>query len=112
MKTKSVIQLAEQILKLNPTSGELGEGRCRQLQELATEVLNSLSSPCLTMGYHVGDKFMVIEDVSGFHVGQIVELYMDDGTNSPLFKGENAMFANCDGQEGAYLPLRLVKKIS
>lgn len=60
-------------------------------------------TPCEELGYAVGDKFIVLSNTV-FNEGQIVTLYEDDGSASPLFSGEG-VWNNCDGKPGAYLPL-------
>lgn len=68
-------------------------------------------TPCEELGYKVGDKFTVLESVEGFTLGQEIMLYRDDGTNDPLFIGQNSRYNNADGKEGAYLDIKFVKKI-
>lgn len=67
---------------------------------------------CQKLGYKVGDKFEIIrENNDGFLVGTIVRLYEDDGTEWPLFAGENTKFRNAYGEEGAYTYLGNVKPL-
>lgn len=39
---KAAKELVEIVVSLNPKSGELGEGRCLQMQEIANELLEKL----------------------------------------------------------------------
>ncbi|AHX01161.1 hypothetical protein M316_0096 [Nitrincola phage 1M3-16] len=68
-------------------------------------------TPCEELGYKVGDKFEVLESSAGFTPGAIIELYEDDGSDCPIFKGLNSQYKHCDGEEGTYLELDNVKKI-
>lgn len=67
-------------------------------------------TPCEELGYKIGDKFVVSSPLSTtFHKGTIVELYTDDGTMIPLFKGKTpSNWCCCDGEDGAYLKLEHV----
>ena len=49
-----------------------------------------MTTPCEILGYKVGQKFKLIEDVGFIDLkkGDIVELYNDDGTASPKFISE------------------------
>src|SRR5690554_7231836 len=67
-------------------------------------------TPCEKMGYKVGDKFKVLSSVEGFTEGQEIELYEDDGTDMPLFSGENIYHDHAGGNPGAYFPLSEVEK--
>ena len=69
-------------------------------------------TPCEKMGYKVGDKFKVLSSVEGFTEGQEIELYEDDGTDMPLFSGENNYHNHAGGNPGAYFPLSEVEKIT
>lgn len=70
-------------------------------------------TPCETEGYKVGDKFEVILDLYGFRKGQVVTLYQDDGSDCPLFKGDNDELNHAEGECGAYMRLGTeVKPIS
>ena len=43
-------------------------------------------TPCEKLGYKVGDKFLVLEDdTSYFDEGEVVILYIDDGSTIPRF---------------------------
>ena len=42
-------------------------------------------TPCEKLGYKVGDRFKMIDPTHGGYVGQIAELYYDDGTHEPKF---------------------------
>lgn len=58
-----------------------------------------MSTPCETLGYKVGQKFELLEDVGflGLKKGTIVKLYNDDGTTAPAFTSEcrlNRFFLN------------------
>ena len=68
-------------------------------------------TPCQKLGYKVGDEFIIQKETCGFVKGQTVELYEDDGTNEPLFRGDNMCYNHCDGREGAYFDLDLVIKV-
>lgn len=71
-----------------------------------------MKTPCQKLGYKVGDKFEIIrENRDGFSVGTIVSLCRDDGTNMPLFAGENTRFRNAYGEAGAYTNLYNVKPL-
>ena len=50
-------------------------------------------TPCEKLGYKVGDKFEVLTDDDGFEIGSIVELWRDDDSICPLFRGKG-----CDGE--------------
>ena len=50
-------------------------------------------TPCEKLGYKVGDKFEVLTDDDGFEIGSIVELWHDDDSICPLFRGKG-----CDGE--------------
>lgn len=67
-------------------------------------------TPCEELGYKVGDRFLVLE-TSTFQKGAIVELYRDDGTACPLFKGNETKYKLCDGAPGAFIPLKKVQKL-
>src|SRR5690554_671187 len=70
-------------------------------------------TPCEKMGYKVGDKFKVLSSVEGFTEGQEIELYEDDGTDMPLFSGENIYYNHAAGcNPGAYFLLSDVEKIT
>ena len=73
------------------------------------EQVNKLLTPCEQLGYKVGDKFVVIRETAGFTKDQIINLYKDDGSHMPLFKGENSRYASCSGESGAYLDLSYAK---
>ena len=49
-------------------------------------------TPCEKLGYKVGDKFVVLTDDDGFEIGSIVELWRDDDSICPIFRGNG-----CDG---------------
>lgn len=67
-------------------------------------------TPCEKLGYKVGDRFKMIDPTHGGYVGQIAELYYDDGTHEPKFKTSPCTFNCCDGEPGAYYSLdRFVK---
>lgn len=68
-------------------------------------------TPCQELGYKVGDEFVVLVTDWGFTKSQIIKLYEDDGSNSPLFIDNNTDYNNADGKEGAYLSLTKVKKV-
>ena len=68
-------------------------------------------TPCEKLGYKVGDDFMVLASIVGFKSGQVVTLFEDDGSGSPLFKGDNNTYTLCDGKPGAHLLLDKVCKI-
>lgn len=79
-------------------------------------------TPCEKLGYKVGDTFTVtcgsgeykttpytIKLSSGFTAGQVITLSRDDGSDIPLFSGENERY--CNGPKdtpGAYLSLAYV----
>src|SRR5690554_1368778 len=71
-----------------------------------------IMTPCEKMGYKVGDKFKVLSSVEGFTEGQEIELYEDDGTDMPLFSGENIYHNHVGGNPGAYFLLSEVEKIT
>ena len=54
--------------------------------------------------YKVGDVFEVVEDTKAFSKGSIVELFLDDETEMPLFKLLNGYtnYDKCNGSAGAY----------
>ena len=71
-----------------------------------------MKTQCQKLGYKVGDKFEIIqENTAGFHVGTIVRLCKDDGTDMPLFSGDNSLFRNAYGEEGAFTRLENVRPI-
>ena len=69
-------------------------------------------TPCEQLGYKVGDKFIVTNGMcSTFALHTIVELYEDDGSAAPLFKGKTTgNWRAADGKEGAYAKLDYVSK--
>lgn len=70
-------------------------------------------TPCEKLGYKVGDKFEVLNGNNGFEKGQVVTLFKDDGSDTPLFKGVNNRFKHADGAGGAYMTLESeVKPVS
>jgi hypothetical protein len=71
-----------------------------------------MTTPCEKLGYKVGDKFRCLSGHVGFEIGQIIALYRDDGSYSPLFFGKNSEYTNCDGKPGAHLNLDYVEKIN
>ena len=74
------------------------------------EQANKPLTPCEQLGYKEGDKFIFIEGCSTFDKGTIVELFKDDGTKSPLFKGKTTKnWCIAAGEEGAYAGLNFVK---
>ena len=73
--------------------------------------MNTKLTPCQELGYKVGDKFEVLKSVCGFTKGRTITLYRDDGSDCPLFEGENSNHATCDGAEGAYMSLEDVKPL-
>lgn len=76
------------------------------------EQANKLLTPCEQLGYKVGDKFIVTEYCVNFEKGTSVELFRDDGTRSPLFKGKTkGEWFWCDGEEGAYAGINQLKPI-
>lgn len=68
-------------------------------------------TPCEEKGYKVGDKFEVLDDIDGFKKGQTLTLHRDDGTDIPLFKGENDRFKHADGELGAYVHIDNVRPV-
>lgn len=71
-----------------------------------------MKTPCQKLGYKVGDKFEIIqENNDGFSVGTVVSLCKDDGTDMPLFAGENTKFRNAYEEEGAYTRLANVRPL-
>ena len=50
-------------------------------------------TPCEKLGYKVGDEFEVLTDGDGFEIGSIVELWCDDDSICPVFRGKG-----CDGR--------------
>lgn len=76
-------------------------------------------TPCEKLGYKVGDKFAVRDDLSaqavreclGFEPGQIIILYRDVADYVPLFAGDNSNWSHADGNGGAYVHLDLVTKV-
>lgn len=69
-------------------------------------------TPCEKLGYKAGDKFRVVSDDTLFTNGSIVELYSDDCSRAPCFKGDTQGVYHCAGQdEGAYMHLDNVVKI-
>ena len=73
---------------------------------------NKPLTPCEILGYKVGDKFIVTEYYHTFKNGTIIELFKDDGTSIPLFKGKTREGNRlCKGEEGAYAGLHQVKPI-
>lgn len=73
------------------------------------EQANKLLTPCEQLGYKVGDKFVVKQEIAGFTKNQIITLYKDDGSHIPLFKGENSRYAICDGESGGISRLIICK---
>lgn len=74
------------------------------------EQANKLLTPCEQLGYKVGDKFIVVRHCSTFRIGTIVELFKDDCSSTPLFKGKTTgAWMLCKGEEGAYAELEQVK---
>lgn len=71
-----------------------------------------MTTPCEVLEYKIGDRFEVIES-STFSKSSIVELFRDDGSNSPLFKliSGDCSHNCCDGEVGAYTKLDRLKKI-
>lgn len=70
-------------------------------------------TPCEEKGYHVGDKFIVVDSIA-FVIGSVVELEDDDESDFPLFKlisGECRWKNSADHQPGAYTHLDDVKKL-
>lgn len=66
-------------------------------------------TPCEQLGYKVGDKFVITGDSETFEKETIVELFEDDGSNIPLFKGKTvAGWTLCKGEEGAFTKLSQV----
>lgn len=76
-------------------------------------------TPCEKLGYKVGDKFTFVEGVhparieivTGFKRDQTITLYCDDGTEAPLFSGENTKYQLADGEPGAFVALVLLTKV-
>ena len=109
------LKLAEMVMSLNPTAGELGEGMCRQMQDIAAQIVESYMTPCRKLGYEVGDNFRVTHKKAvdvGFEYNQIITLYEDDGSDFPLFRGNNSRYNHCNGKGGAYLHLDFVEKVN
>lgn len=69
-------------------------------------------TPCEQLGYKIGDKFIVTNGMcSTFALHTVVELYEDDGSDAPLFKGKTTgNWRAADGKEGAYAKLDYVSK--
>ena len=77
-----------------------------------SEQTNKILTPCEQLGYKVGDKFIVTEYCHTFKNGTIIELFKDDGTSIPLFKGKTRGGNSiCKGEDGAYAGLHQVKPI-
>lgn len=71
-----------------------------------------MSTPSEKAGYKVGDKFSVKFEDNGFRVGDIIELQYDDGTDHPLFIGENCIYNNgMNGEVGGWFSLENVEKV-
>lgn len=71
----------------------------------------SSKTPCEELGYKEGDKFIAGGCVF-FTDGDIVMLCRDDGSDVPLFTGENCHINNGPGKTpGAYESLRAVVKL-
>jgi hypothetical protein len=68
-------------------------------------------TPCEEKGYKIGDKFVALEG-SLFPVGTIVQLFEDDGTTCPLFKGEGSGWDHAGGEPGAYEYLSDLKPLN
>lgn len=70
-------------------------------------------TPVQRAGFKVGDKFRILESICGFTKGQIVTLNRDDGSSSPMFKGENSRYTLADRMtaQGAYLGLDRVELV-
>lgn len=73
-------------------------------------------TPARIAGFKVGDKARVVCDSVGFTKGQIVTLHTDDGTDRPLWEGENTHYQNVHDpirgrQPGAFLSLALAEKV-
>ena len=74
-----------------------------------SEQTNKLLTPCEQLGYKVGDKFIVTEYCHTFKNGTIIELFKDDGTSIPLFKGKTREGNSiCNGEDGAFANLSQV----
>lgn len=73
-----------------------------------------MQTPVQKAGYKIGDKFRVVNAGTGFAVGAIVELNVDDGSEQPMFKGPNSRFRLADygRSEGAYMSLNRVRPLS
>ncbi len=48
-------------------------------------------TPCEKLGYKVGDHFVVLNISLYFDKGELVTLYLDDGTTAPLFENEEGV---------------------
>ena len=74
-----------------------------------SEQTNKILTPCEQLGYKVGDKFIVTEYCHTFKNGTIIELFKDDGTSIPLFKGKTRKGNRiCKGEDGAFSNLSQV----
>lgn len=69
-------------------------------------------TPCEELGYKVGDEFVLDRCVSGAEKGQVITLFMDDGTDHPLFKADPCEYDNADGLPGDYFLLEWVSKVT
>lgn len=69
-------------------------------------------TPCEELGYKVGDEFVLKQDMHGVEKGQVITLFMDDGTDHPLFKADPCKYDNADGLPGAYFLLKWVSKVA
>lgn len=77
-----------------------------------TNTRRSEMTPCEKLGYKVGDRFEAGE-YSLFSDGSIVELFRDDGTESPLWRlvAGRCPFRNSDGEAGAFDSVHFFTKI-
>lgn len=71
----------------------------------------SHKTPCEVLGYKEGDKF-IARNCFFFPDGAIMELYNDDGSELPLFTGEECTLNNGpDGIGGAFESINGLVKV-
>lgn len=71
-------------------------------------------TPVQQAGFKIGDKFRVHTAADGFTVGTIIMLDRDDGSNYPMFKGQNDQYRLAGpsrNEQGAYMRLSYVTKV-
>lgn len=84
------------------------------IKDPVPQVKEKEMTPVQQAGFKIGDKFRVHTDGDGFKVGTIIMLDRDDGSNYPMFKGQNDRYRlagpNCN-ESGAYMRLDYLTKV-